>query len=107
MEELTAIILGFFGITAASIYGVLLMIWVFFLMISIIMGMGLFIFWIIALIDCIKRDNKDFTIGGEHAKLVWILILVLVRSITPIIYYLLIMQKKQKSKKKISRKKKK
>ena len=107
MEELTTIVLSFFGIAAASVYAVLLIIWFFFIMISTIMGVALFVFWIIALIDCIKRDDKDFAIGGKHAKLVWILVLVLVRSITPVIYYLLIMHEKQKPVKKISRKRKK
>ncbi len=105
MEELMTIIFGFFGIAATSFYAVFFMIWSYFIIVSMIIGLALFVFWVIALIDCIKRDNKDFAIGGENAKLIWILILILVRSITPIIYYLLIMYKKPQTK--ISRKKKK
>jgi len=105
METLTAIIFGYFGLAATSVYAVFFMIWFYFIIVSMITGLTLFVFWIIALIDCIKRDNKDFAIGGENAKLIWILILVLVRSITPIVYYLLIMKKKPQ--KKISREKKK
>ena len=105
METLMAIILGYFGLAATSVYAVFFMIWFYFIIVSTLISIALFVFWIIALIDCIKRDNKDFAIGGENAKLIWILILILVRSITPVVYYLLIMKKK--SQKKISRKKKK
>jgi hypothetical protein len=100
-----AIVLGYFGLAATSVYAVFFMIWFYFIIVSILISAALFVFWVIALIDCIKRDNKDFAIGGENAKLIWILILVLIRSISPIIYYLLIMKKKPQ--KKISRKKKK
>ena len=105
METLMAIILGYFGLAATSVYAVFFMTWFYFIIVSTLISIALFVFWIIALIDCIKRDNKDFAIGGENAKLIWILILVLVRSITPVVYYLLIMKKKPQ--KKISRKKKK
>ena len=105
MDTLMAIIFGYLGLAATSVYAVFFMIWFYFIIVSMIISIALLVFWIIALIDCIKRDNKDFAIGGEHAKLIWILILILVRSITPVVYYLLIMKKK--SQKKISRKKKK
>ena len=94
METLMVIIFSYFGLAATSVYTVFFMIWFYFIIVSMIISIALFVFWIIALIDCIKRDNKDFAIGGENAKLIWILILILVRSITPIVYYLLIMKKK-------------
>lgn len=105
METLMTIILGYFGLAATSVYAVFFMIWFYFIIVSMMISIALFVFWIIALIDCIKRDNEDFAIGGKNARLVWILILILVRSITPIVYYLLIMKKKPQ--KKISGKKKK
>ena len=105
METLTAIILGYFGLAATSVYAVFFMVWFYYIIVSMIINTTLFVFWVIALIDCIKRDNKDFAIGGENAKLIWILVLILARSITPIVYYLLIMKKKPQ--KKIPRKKKK
>jgi len=105
METLITIVLGYFGLAATSVYAVFFMIWFYFIIVSTIISAALFVFWVIALIDCIKRDNKDFAIGGENARLIWILILILVRSITPIVYYLLIMKKKPQ--KKIPRKKKK
>ncbi|MCJ7471795.1 MAG: PLDc N-terminal domain-containing protein [Actinobacteria bacterium] len=105
METLMAIIFGYFGLAATSVYAVFFMIWFYFIIVFMIIGMALFVFWIIALIDCIKRDNKDFAIGGESAKLIWILILILVRSITPVIYYLLIMKKKPQKKISLGKKK--
>ncbi|MFC2159316.1 PLDc N-terminal domain-containing protein [Actinomycetota bacterium] len=107
MEELMAIIFGLFGVAAASVYMVLFVVWFFFIIVSMLINLVLFVFWVIAIIDCIRRNNKDFAFGGENAKLIWILILVLVRSVSPLVYYLLIIQKKQKPKKKISRKNKK
>ena len=68
------------------------------------MGITLFVFWLIALIDCIRRDEKDFAIGGDNAKLVWILLLILVRGIAGIIYYLVIMKNNRSSDKKLKKK---
>jgi len=56
---------------------------------------GIFVLWIIAIIDCVKRDDKDFTIGGENAKLIWVLLLIFVH-ISCIPYYIIIMRKKFK-----------
>jgi hypothetical protein len=66
-----------------------------FAMLSFLIGMGMFVLWIITLIDCIRRDNKDFSYGGKDAKVLWILLLVFFRQVVPIIYYLLIMYKKR------------
>ncbi len=65
-----------------------------FMMLGFLIGLGLFVLWIITLIDCARRDNKDFAYGGKDAKVLWILLLIFFRQIVPIIYYLLIMYKK-------------
>ncbi len=92
MEAFYTIISGgsvvFFSLLAVLIF----IIWGYFILISAIIGLGLFVLWIITLIDCIKRDNKDFPIGGTNAKLIWILLLLLVRNIVPVVYYILIMR---------------
>lgn len=54
---------------------------------------GIFVLWIIAIIDCVKRDDKDFTVGGDNAKLIWILLLIFVH-VSCIPYYIIIMKKK-------------
>ena len=92
MEELWAALSGIFGIASASVYGLFFMLWIFYIILAALIGITLFIFWIIALIDCIKRDEKDFPIGGKNAKLIWILVLILVRGIAGLVYYLVIMR---------------
>jgi len=92
LEELWAALFGIFGIASASVYGLFFMLWIFYIILAALIGITLFIFWIIALIDCIKRDEKDFPIGGKNAKLIWILVLILVRGIAGLVYYLVIMR---------------
>jgi len=86
-----------FIMAMGSLLSVLFFIFVFyFIMLCSFIGLGLFVLWIITLIDCIKRDNKNFKAGGKNAKLMWILLLVFFRKITPIIYYFLMMYKPKK-----------
>jgi len=92
LEELWAALFGVFGIASVSLYSMFFMLWVFYIIVAVLISITLFIFWIIALIDCIRRDEKDFNLGGDNAKLIWILLLILVRGIAGIIYYLLIMR---------------
>jgi hypothetical protein len=66
----------------------------YFIMLGFLISLGLLVLWIITLIDCVRRDNKDFAYGGKDAKVLWILFLIFFRQIVPIIYYLLIMYKK-------------
>lgn len=49
------------------------------------------IFWVMMLIDLIKRDDKEFE--GENGKLIWILILVLTSWVGAIIYYFVVKRK--------------
>ncbi|MBW3011214.1 PLDc N-terminal domain-containing protein [Candidatus Woesearchaeota archaeon] len=44
-----------------------------------------FVFWVLMLIDCVKRDFK-----GDNDKVVWILVLVFVGFIGALIYYFVI-----------------
>ena len=92
MEELWAALFGVFGIASVSLYSLFAILWLFYAIAAFLIGITLFIFWIIALIDCIKRDEKDFAIGGNNAKLIWILLLILVRGIAGLVYYLIIMR---------------
>ncbi|MCG9478648.1 MAG: PLDc N-terminal domain-containing protein [Actinomycetia bacterium] len=86
-EAITALI----GITTGSFF---LIVVIFFIFAASIISLGLFVLWIITLVDCVKRDDEDFAVGGSNAKLIWILLLVLINNIVPIIYYFLIMHKK-------------
>ena len=57
---------------AAGLAGV----WIFFMVLIwlVVVGAGIFFFviWLISLIDCAKRDNKDFPDATENSKLIWI-----------------------------------
>lgn len=99
MEELGAIVAGIFGISAALLSGLFFMIWILYAVVMSMISLTLFVFWIIALIDCIKRDDKDFTLGGDNAKLIWILMLLLAGGIAGVVYYVLIMREKPAKKK--------
>jgi len=57
-------------------------------------GITVFVFWIIALVDVSKRDDKDFPSGGDNIKLVWVLLLVFV-WISSIPYYFLVIRNKR------------
>lgn len=48
-----------------------------------------FIFWILMLVDCIKRKFKE-----ETEKIIWILVLVFTGVIGALIYYFVVKKKK-------------
>ncbi len=50
----------------------------------------LLVIWIMMLIDCLKRPDDRFAIGGNNAKLIWILVIILTGFIGALIYYFLI-----------------
>jgi heme/copper-type cytochrome/quinol oxidase subunit 2 len=83
---------------AAGLAGV----WIFFMVLIwlVVVGAGIFFFviWLISLIDCAKRDNKDFPDATENSKLIWILVIVLAGGIGAIIYYFLVMRKQPRKK---------
>jgi len=94
MEFITAIA-GTMGVSLAVLFFAIIFC---FIILGTLISLGLFVLWIITLVDCIRRDNKDFAAGGKNPKVLWILLLVFFRQIVPIIYYFLIMYKKKKPK---------
>ncbi len=56
----------------------------------ILIGLGLLIFWLLMLIDCLKRPDDKFAYGGTNAKLIWILVIIFLGLIGALIYYFLI-----------------
>lgn len=56
-------------------------------------GIFFFIVWIIALVDCAKRENMDFPSPTENSKVLWILIVVLAGGVGAIVYYFIVMKK--------------
>ena len=68
---------------------------VFLILLAVIFGIFLFVFWILMLIDCVKRDFKK-----DNEKLVWVLVIVLLGFIGATIYYLVVRINDKKGKKK-------
>jgi hypothetical protein len=104
LEELWTALFSIFGVASVSFTALFFMFWVFYIIAAFLIGITLFVFWIIALVDCIRRDEKDFALGGENAKLIWILLLIFIRGVAGLVYYIIIMRnkpvKKIKTKKK-------
>lgn len=59
------------------------------------LGLALFIFWIVMIVDIVKRENwKD-----DSEKTVWLLIVILVGWLGALIYYFIIKKDHDKKKK--------
>lgn len=52
-----------------------------------------FVFWLWMLIDCLKRPDNKFAIGGNYAKLIWILVIIFAGFIGALIYFCLVKKK--------------
>lgn len=71
-----------------------LIIGIFFIIISIIaIAIAAFVFWLLMLIDCVKRDFK-----GENDKVVWVLLMIFLHILASILYYFIIKAKDKKKK---------
>jgi hypothetical protein len=66
--------------------GVLLVI--LFILIMVILGILAFVFWILMLVDCIKRKFKE-----DSEKIVWVLVIIFTQIIGALIYYFVIKTK--------------
>ncbi len=81
LTELIRFLLGFFLL---------------FILLIVIAGSLIFIFWIWMIIDCAKRDFKK-----DNEKVVWIIVIVLLNAVGATIYYFAVkFQDKNKAKKK-------
>ncbi len=63
-----------------------------------IIGLLLFILWIVTIVDCAKRNNDEFPGGGDNMKVVWLLLIILLGYIPSIIYYFMVMKKMPRKK---------
>ncbi len=59
----------------------------------IFVGLVLLAFWLWMLVDCLKRPDEKFAIGGNNAKLIWILVIIFTGFIGALLYYFLIKRK--------------
>lgn len=68
-----------------------------------IIGILLFVLWIITIIDCAKRKNEDFPGEVENLKTIWLVILIATLVVgfwwvAAIVYYFLVMKKMPRKK---------
>lgn len=88
-------------IQALGVLGLATFFWILIGILSLI-AMALFVLWVIALVDCIRRRDDEFT-GGKNTKTVWLAVLIASLLIDPYwvsapIYYFAIMRKVPKEK---------
>jgi len=75
-------------------------IWICIITFAVLIGLGLFVLWIIMLVDCIKRKPEDFPSGNESEKTTWLVILLVsffvmnLSGIAAIVYYFMVRKKK-------------
>lgn len=50
--------------------------WVACLGLALLIGFAGFIFWLVMLIDCFKRENDEFPKATENTKTIWIVVLL-------------------------------
>ncbi|MCX6707959.1 MAG: PLDc N-terminal domain-containing protein [Candidatus Woesearchaeota archaeon] len=73
-----------------------LVIGIFFIILMMIaLAIAAFVFWIMMLIDCIKRDFKD-----SNEKVIWILLMIFLHIFASILYYFIVKAKDKKSRSK-------
>ncbi len=90
---------GVVGGTAVSMFAG---IWICVAVIGGLIGLFFFVIWIIALVDCTRRKPEEFPAGtgGENAKTLWLVILIVtffvtqLNGIAAIVYYFMVMKKK-------------
>jgi len=61
-----------------------------FLILYVLVFVFVIVFWFWMLIDCLKRQDDMFKFGGNHAKLIWVLVIIFTGLIGALIYYFLI-----------------
>jgi len=54
-------------------------------LIAIVVGILLFVFWLLMLVDCLKRDFKK-----DYEKIVWVLVMIFLHILGAIIYYFVV-----------------
>lgn len=56
----------------------------------ILVALVLLVLWLWMLIDCLKRSDDRFAIGGNNAKLIWVLVIIFTWITEALLYYFLI-----------------
>jgi hypothetical protein len=82
------------GTGVAGLMGVFVCIYA----LAVAAGIFSFVVWIIALVDCAKRENLEFPSPSENSKVLWVLIIVLAGGVGAIVYYFVVMKKMPRKK---------
>jgi len=79
--------------------------WIFCAVIGGLVGLFLFVLWIICIVDAAKRKNNEFPGGGDNLKTIWLVILIVsfvvgfgLSGIAAIVYYFMVMKKMPRKK---------
>lgn len=61
-------------------------------------GLALFVFWVLMIVDCFQRENDEFPNATENTKTVWIVILLVswlagLYWLAAVLYYVLVKKK--------------
>jgi len=90
------------GAVGGMAFSGIMAVWICAAVIGGLIGLFLLVVWIIALVDCARRKPDEFPpgTGGENAKTMWLVILIVtffvtqLNGIAAIIYYFIVMKKK-------------
>ena len=77
--------------------------WIFCSIIGGLLGLFLFVLWIICIVDVAKRKNNEFPGGGDNSKTIWLVILIVswvvsLSWVAAIVYYFMVMKKMPRKK---------
>ena len=72
------------GLMGGMFVGGLMLVWLFFMALFVF----LFVFWIMMLVDCVKRKFKN-----ENDKIAWILVVAILNWLGAIVYYFAVKRK--------------
>ena len=78
-------------------------IWIFCAIIGGLLGLFLFVLWIICIIDVAKREKDEFPDAGENTKTIWLVVLIVswvvgLNWVAAIVYYFMVMKKMPRKK---------
>jgi prolipoprotein diacylglyceryltransferase len=75
----------------SGVFGFGMILGIVFVLIMVALGIFIFVFWILMLVDCIKRKYKE-----SSDKIVWVIVIVFTQIIGALIYYFVVKVKDKK-----------
>jgi flagellar basal body-associated protein FliL len=83
----------------ATAFGGLIWLMVCFWVVFSLIAIALFVFWVIAIVDCAQRKNEEFPNATENSKTTWLIILLVswvagLNGVAGLVYYFMVMRKK-------------